>query len=184
LLGHVRHNVVGYLALMVALTMTPVPAFAAKAVSSIGNGSVTTAKLHKGAVTTAKIHHKAVTTSRLADGAVNSTKLRNGAVTSAKLDASARGFRNIVVRRVDVTVANNVAGAVTANCNANEVATGGGGLMNNSFLNPVEIRSYPSDLNSEGALNDGDVPHAWTTRIFNDSGSSTNLDGYVVCASM
>jgi hypothetical protein len=184
-LGHLRHNVIGYVALLVALTMTPVPAFAAKAVASgLANGSVTTKKLHTGAVTTAKIHHKAVTTSRLANGAINSNKLRDGAVTAAKLDASARGFRSIIVRRTDVTVANNVAGAVTSNCNAGEVATGGGGLMSNAFQHPVEIRSYPSQVGSEGALSDGDVPHAWTTRIFNDSGASQTLEGYVVCASM
>jgi hypothetical protein len=184
-LGHVRHNVIGYLALLVALTMTPVPAFAAQAVaSSIGNGSVTTQKLHTGAVTTAKIHHKAVTTSRLADGAVNTAKLRDGSVTAAKLDASALGFRSIVVHRQDVTVASNTAAAVTVNCDTNEVATGGGGLMNGSFQHPVEIRSYPSQVNSESGLVDGDVPHAWTTRIFNDGTVPEVLQGYVVCASM
>jgi hypothetical protein len=184
-LGHIRHNVIGYVALLVALTMTPVPAFAAKAVvSGIGNGSVTTAKLHTGAVTTAKLHHKAVTTSRLANGAVNSNKLRDGSVTAAKLDASARGFRSIVVRRVDVTVTNNAAGVVTVNCHANEVATGGGGLMNGSFQHPVEIRSYPSQPSSETLLNDGDVPHAWTTRMFNDGTVPEALQGYAVCASM
>jgi hypothetical protein len=75
-------------------------------------------------------------------------------------------------------------GVVTADCNPGEVATGGGGFLDNAFNKPAEVRSYPSALGSETSLSSGVVPQAWTTRIVNTDTNANALNGYVVCASM
>jgi hypothetical protein len=163
---HLRHNLVAYIALVVALTMTPIPSFA--------KGLVGTAGIKNGAVTTKKLHN----------AAVGPLKIHDGAVTLPKLASSAVGFRNIVVRTANTTgVPAHTVGAVVANCGANEVATGGGALMGNSFTLPAAVRSYPSNIGSESSLSAGEVPHAWTSRIVNTSASAATLTGWVVCAS-
>lgn len=74
---HLRHNVVGYVALFVAVSMTPLPSYAA--------GLVGTAQLKDGAVTTPKLHNNAVKSGKILDGQVMGVDLANGAVKSAKI---------------------------------------------------------------------------------------------------
>jgi hypothetical protein len=183
---HIRHHMVGYIALFVALMMTPVPSYAAGLLvgtKQIKDGAVTTEKLHKSAVTAKKIKQSSVTSGKIKAGAVGTGKLKDASVTSAKLSADAQGFTTIVVRKQTVSVANASAGAVTTDCQAGETATGGGGLLLGAFTDPVYIRSYPSAQGSETSLADGDVPLAWTTRIYNNTGGAADLQGFVVCAS-
>ena len=47
LMAHFRHNVVGYLALFIAVSMTPIPSYA--------HGLIGTAQIKDGAVTNAKL---------------------------------------------------------------------------------------------------------------------------------
>lgn len=56
--------------------------------TSVPDGSITTAKLKGGAVTTAKIAYYAVTDDELADYAVTTRKIDDGAVTQGKLDSA------------------------------------------------------------------------------------------------
>jgi hypothetical protein len=147
LAGHLRHNIVGYIALFVAL-----------------DGAVATTKLGENSVTTDKIPDEAITQSKIAD--------------------AARGFTKIVVRKATTpAVPGNTVGVVTVTCEAGEVATGGGGLLSNSFTAPAYVRSHPSEANSEAEAADGETPQAWTTRIVNTSANANDLDGYVICAS-
>jgi hypothetical protein len=85
---HLRSNAVGYVALLVALTMTPIPTYASHLVvrtSDILDGAVTGAKIRDGAVTRAKIRDGAVTSTELANGAVTFDKLADGVVDASKL---------------------------------------------------------------------------------------------------
>ena len=77
ILTHLRTNVVGYLALVIALSGT--------AYAAIPNGSVTASKIAKAAVTKAKLRDKAVISAKIRDQAVTETKLGDKAVTAAKL---------------------------------------------------------------------------------------------------
>ncbi|HJQ05628.1 MAG TPA: hypothetical protein VJ872_09305 [Nocardioides sp.] len=65
---HVRDNVVGYLALIIALSGT------SYAVAALPRGSVGTAQLRNGAVTTAKLHGHAVTAAKVAPGLLSRTR--------------------------------------------------------------------------------------------------------------
>ncbi|GAB4008082.1 hypothetical protein [Nocardioides ultimimeridianus] len=65
---HIRDNVVGYLALVIALSG------ASYAVTALPRGSVGTAQLKNGAVTTAKIHDHAVTPRKMAPGLLGRTR--------------------------------------------------------------------------------------------------------------
>lgn len=65
---HIRDNVVGYLALVIALSGT------SYAVATLPASSVGTAQLRNGAVTTAKIHGHAVTAAKVASGLLGRTR--------------------------------------------------------------------------------------------------------------
>jgi hypothetical protein len=69
-LSHLRSNVVGYLALVVATAGT------SYAVAELPRGSVGTPQLQRGAVTTPKLHHQAVGSSQLKPGVVPRTTAR------------------------------------------------------------------------------------------------------------
>ena len=75
--AHLRHNVVGYVALFVAVSMTPLPSYAA--------GLVGTAQLKDGAVTTPKLHNNAVKSGKILDGEVKRIDIANGAINAAKI---------------------------------------------------------------------------------------------------
>ena len=72
---HLRSNLIGYLALFVALTIAP--AWAA----TLRNGSVTTKKLRNGAVTTKKVKNGAITAPKLAANSVDGSKVVNNSLT-------------------------------------------------------------------------------------------------------
>lgn len=52
---------------------------------TVGNGAITTEKLHDGAVTTPKISDSQVTTAKIASSAVTEAKIADGAVTASKV---------------------------------------------------------------------------------------------------
>lgn len=87
--SHLRSNLIGYVALFLALNGTAYAVVIAPKNSvvtkSIRNGAVTAAKLRKGAVTADKIKNQAVTTDKIADRAVAKGKLADGAVGAAEL---------------------------------------------------------------------------------------------------
>ncbi|HET8975567.1 MAG TPA: hypothetical protein VFN15_02970 [Solirubrobacterales bacterium] len=87
---HVRSNVVGYLALFLALTGTASALQGKNSVKSkdIVKGAVTAPKIRGGAVTLDKIA-PGVIDSGIIDGAVTTEKLADEAVTTAKLDDEA-----------------------------------------------------------------------------------------------
>ena len=83
--GHVRAQVVGYLALFVALGGTG--AWAADKITSkdIAKNAVKTPKIANGAVNADKLADGSVLTQKLSDGAVTERKLEDNAVTSEKV---------------------------------------------------------------------------------------------------
>lgn len=77
---HLRSNLVGYLALFVALTIAP--AWAA----TLKNGSVTTKKLRNGAVTAKKVQTGAITAPKLAANSVDGSKVASNSLTGADIN--------------------------------------------------------------------------------------------------
>jgi hypothetical protein len=89
---HIRGNVIGYVALFVALSGGTAYALDGSDTvfsDDIVNGEVKTADIGDGEVTTVDIRAGAVITGKLADGSVITAKLADGAVTTGKLADSA-----------------------------------------------------------------------------------------------
>jgi hypothetical protein len=87
--AHIRSNVVGYVALFIALNgVAYAGALKANKVKSkhIADGQVLTQDLGDAAVTTQKLGAGAVTTQQLADGAVNSSKVADDSLTGSDVD--------------------------------------------------------------------------------------------------
>jgi hypothetical protein len=76
----IRHNVLGLIAIFIALSGT--------AYAALANNSVTTAKLANGAVTSPKLANGAATSAKIAGGAVGTSKLTNGSVIAGKLGSA------------------------------------------------------------------------------------------------
>lgn len=92
--GHLRRNLVAYLALMIAFAFSPVPSWATGKIGTkqLKNNAVSAAKIKNGAVTGAKIKDGAVSAEKLAPGAVSGDRLANGSVTSSNvLDGAITG---------------------------------------------------------------------------------------------
>jgi hypothetical protein len=97
--GHLRSNVVGYIALFLVLTGGTASALnGSNTVFSddIVNGEVKSPDVRIGAVTAPKLATGAVTNPKLAGGAVTTPKLADGAVTAPKLGSDSVNSGNIV----------------------------------------------------------------------------------------
>src|SRR4051794_4730992 len=97
--GHLRGNLVGYIALFLVLTGGTASALnGSNTVFSddIVNGEVKSSDVGIGAVTAPKLATGAVTNPKLAGGAVTAPKLADGAVTAPKLGSDSVNSGNIV----------------------------------------------------------------------------------------
>ena len=183
---HIRSNVPGYLALIVAMSSG---AYAL----SVPDNSVGTDQLKDQAVTTPKIVDGAVTTKKLKSGAVASSKIRSNAVNTHKIaDGQIIGgdiaagevgtghltfdpFKVGGYQRVgqsppedSVTIPPQQTGTDDADCPAGRVAVGGG-WWSNSF-NLRVAQSYPSDADT------------WSVNAYNlGTTGDVYLEAYVVC---
>ena len=83
ILGHLRQNLVAYLALVVALSTG-----SAYAAAAIANGSVTTKKLANNAVTSNKLKNNSVKSIDIKSGTVNSDDIGTNAVSSLEIGDS------------------------------------------------------------------------------------------------
>ena len=83
ILGHLRQNLVAYLALVVALSTG-----SAYAAAAIANGSVTTKKLANNAVTSTKLKNNSVKSIDIKSGTVNSDDIGTNAVSSLEIGDS------------------------------------------------------------------------------------------------
>lgn len=100
IVGHLRQNLVAYLALVVALSTG-----SAYAAAQIANGSVTTKKLANSAVTSAKVKNGSLKSTDLGASAVSGLTIRDGSVTGADLDVGAVGTVDLLdgsVASVDI----------------------------------------------------------------------------------
>jgi hypothetical protein len=148
---HIRSNLVGYLALAVALSMAPVYANHLNVkTSDIRNGAVTARKIGKGAVTRPKIKN----------GAVGRAKIADGAVTSSKLGI-------IVVREAVGAAPAGDVGQVIASCEAGEtLLSGGGGFTSpGPFDNPKPFIIRSQRSGDAGWLVRGDNPAGFSREL-------------------
>ena len=95
MLGHLRSNLIGYVALFVALGGV---SYAAGTITTadLKNGVVTKKKLHRNAVVPGKIRKGAVTGPKVSDGAITGPKVSDGAIDGAKLAAGAVGTAKLL----------------------------------------------------------------------------------------
>jgi hypothetical protein len=95
--GHIRSNVIGYVALFVALGGTayavdgPLPGTDQVGSADIINNEVQSADIKDANLTTADIRAGAVTTGKILDGEVGSGDVRNNSITGDDLDESTLG---------------------------------------------------------------------------------------------
>ncbi|HSV38637.1 MAG TPA: hypothetical protein VLI04_07735 [Nocardioidaceae bacterium] len=152
---HLRRHVVGYVALLIAVSMTPLPSWAA---ATIG-----TSDLKNGAVTTKKLAKNAVKTGKIGPSAVKAPKIAAGAVTAAKLGT-------ITKRTAEVVIANAAGAAVSMECLAGETRLSGG--TNTAGVGTSAgwalIRSGPS-------------ANGWTAAARNTTGGEGTLIVEVLC---
>ena len=187
--------VVACVALLVALGGTSVAA-----VSQLARNSVGTPQLRNNAVSTPKIRNNAITTAKVRNRSLRAIDFARGQLPQGPPGpqgaqgtagpagpagpAGAAGATNVVVRTASTSINANAVGAVIAQCNAGERATGGGALLSGHFnAAPATIlRSYPTIGNSESAPSAGATPTSWTTRLLNPTGATATATGFVVCA--
>jgi hypothetical protein len=175
----VSRNIVGYVALLIAVSMTPLPSWAA---ATIG-----TSDIQKGAVTTPKI----------AANAVKSGKINNGTIKKVDIAPVAQGYTTIVTK--SSTTAGVAAGAshqATVTCDTGQVAIGGGGyatpggdiLILGSTAGEV-TKSHPTsritigNFTFTGAAGNGVAPSGWRTTVKNTDDEAQSVVHYAICAS-
>lgn len=184
---HVKRNFLGYVALIVAVSMTPLPAYAASKIGTkqIKNSAVTTAKLKNGAVTAPKIGAGAVSGAAIAAGAVNGSAIADGSIGAGDL-GSGVAYRSITFKK---TVESAVpAGSVSSDyiiCPAGAVAIGGGASANITLNKGTLQMSVPV---KQGAIltlpiNDGEVADGWRTDFLVGAGGTADVYHYAICAS-
>jgi Collagen triple helix repeat (20 copies) len=102
----------------------------------------------------------------------------NGAPGASGADGAQgpAGATNVVIRTATANVPHNGSGTATADCQAGERATGGGGR----FLNLSQ--NYAWLLESRPVAASGAVPTSWTVTGGNISGAAATLEVYVICA--
>ena len=175
---HLRRQAVAYLALIIAVGVSPVPAWAA--------GKIGPKRIKNGAITNVKI----------ADNAVTTNKILDGNVTPADLAGNARGFTNAIVRNNSGPSVNGGANAtITVACSAGEVASGGGAYISNNDGFVLGDTSYGEELRS-GPVHDGILsflypaaagatPTKWRTTVHNTEppGDTDPATGWALCAS-
>jgi len=115
----------------------------------------------------------------LAANTVTSGKVVDDTLTGSDIDESSlQGLmKDTVVRSISlgVTPGGDVGG--TANCDTNEVATGGGVDADQSTVNDQIVNSYPSPPT------DGATPFGWTANLtWGGTTGSTDVIVYVICA--
>lgn len=148
---------------------------------ALGSGTYAAVKLKANSVKTKNIKNGAVTQSKLASNAVTEGKIANGAVTNAKLAPDAKstaGITTLTTRIVSASLGptGTFAGVdLTAPCQAGEIATGGGGLINNDDNEVTYQASHPSPNTN------GTTPTGWTVR-FQITGIAHTVTTYAVCA--
>jgi hypothetical protein len=181
--SHLRSNVVGYLALFLALSggayamtaprnsvvSTSIKNGQVKSVD-LGTSAVGGSDLATGSVGSAEIRIGAVGTSELADGSVGSADIGNGAVTPAKL------ADNTLSLTPRVTVRSLYANPLTdtiLECASGEVALGGGvgaDLVGTQYV--ARSQPYPGS----------GTPTGWYASVRNRlDGSEGSGTVYVVC---
>ncbi len=174
---HFKRNFLGYVALFVAISMTPLPAYAA---SKIG-----AKQLKKNAVTTVKIKDGAVTEPKLAANAVTSAKIKDGTVSAADL-ASGTAYKDIVVKRTDKpAIASGATSSEDVMCPSGYVATGGGasaGTANTGVLH-VSAPVTRGVLFINFLTSDGGSPRGWRSELLVTGGSPQTVYHFAICAS-
>ena len=175
---HLSHNIVGYVALLIAVSMTPLPSWAA---ATIG-----TSDIEKGAVTTPKLRANAV----------KSGKINDGTIRKGDLAAGARGFTTIVTKSSSTAgVASGASHQATVTCNAGQVAIGGGGFASPGGIVLIgttggEVtKSHPTNpiqlggVTFTGPSGDGVAPTGWRTTVVNTAATPESVTHYAICAS-
>ena len=142
---HLRGNLVGYVALFVALSGT--------AIALPGKGSVKSDDLAAGAVKAKAIKAAAVTNAKLADGAVSSVKIADAsivpadlgdtAVTAAKLATDAVSREKVVAGSINGgKLANGAVGSSKVNDGSLQAIDFGAGQISDGFVSGTDPATF------------------------------------------
>jgi hypothetical protein len=186
---HLRRNLVAYLALFIAVSMTPLPSWAA--------GQITSKQIKNNTIKSVDVKNNNLQGVDIADGSLSGADVADGAIATADLAASARGYTSTVTKRqVDAAVANAASSTLTVVCGAGQVAIGGGAYVVFEGLNFTGITggiieaSHPTrsgtnifDTTSNFPAGDGVAPDGWKTTVRNDQGVTKDAVHYAICAS-
>ncbi len=155
---HFKRQFVAYVAVIIALSMSPLPSYAA---AKFG-----TNRLKNNAVTSAKIKDGAVTSADLAAGAVQNANLGDGSVTASKLGT-------ITERTTSVVVINGTGNFAQISCLPGEKRLSGGASSSGVGL------AAGWNLIRSGAA--GLI--GWDAAVRNSTGSSGTLVVEILCLS-
>ena len=198
--GHMRTNVVAYVALFIALG--GVSAFAADKITSkdIAKNAVKSKHIKASAVKTGDVADGAITTPKLADGAVTTPKIAGSAVTGAKVQDGSLGagdvaagtfFSSVVAReQVEEDITSGQFAVVEPHCEAGEIVVGAGGgfTVNNTrnFTNldiETDIRTFAPVADDDTAVVPGQAATGFKMSAENVGGGTRDFRGFVLCAS-
>lgn len=156
-----------------AVTSAELRASAVRA-TAIGRGAVTGPKLASGAVTGPKIAAGAVGSKQIANGAVGTGQIADGSITAGDL-APGAALQDVVTRTRVVPVPTGPATEIDVSCAPGEVAVSGGYAgVPVANANVLQSRPIPAG--------DGSRPTGWAVIVKNDTGATTNVAMYVLCA--
>jgi hypothetical protein len=134
---HLRGNVVGYVALFVALTGTAVaiPGHDNVKSKNLATGAVKSKAIAKGAVKSSKLQNGAVNNQAVASGAISSTKLAAGAVVTNTLGNSAVTSEKLADNAVtrQKIVQGSINGGKLANGSVDSAKVNNGSLLAEDF---------------------------------------------------
>jgi hypothetical protein len=145
---------------------------------ALGGSSYAALALPKNSVGTRQIKPSAVTLSKISTSARKSLTGPTGPAGPTGLQGNtgmtgARGPVNVVMRFGTATaVASNASATASANCNAGEMATGGG------FFSQVDVQVTTS---RPSPLTDGAQATGWQATVKNTTASSAFVGAYAMC---
>lgn len=162
---HLRRNLIAYLALFVAISMTPLPSYAAGLVTSkkIKNNTIKSIDVRNNSLQSVDVRDGSLTGADLGAGSVSAGKLAGGALTAAKLGT-------IVERRNEVDIQNATGEAVSVSCLAGERLITGG----------VTTAGVGTD-NGWSLIRSGGEGNTWSAAARNNTGSEGTLIVQAFC---
>jgi hypothetical protein len=187
-------SVTATIALFAALTGTSYAAITISG-SNIKNGTLTGADLKNESVKGSDIDNGSLTGSDLKNGSLTSSDVADGSLLAGDFKAGElpvgpagpagpqgpSGLSDVVVRRVDLTIAASSNEEATASCASGEIAVGGGASHSGTVFEDIAVL-YSAPLTASGSPpQDGERAGRWLVGIGNQENVPRTMTAYVLC---